>query len=130
MIGFPATPIPSWIITMRAWIATTLLFTAQLTLSNGFTSNSVNVRRTALHQTNSGVCEEEPQIGENLPPVLQQIADERAEFHVKLGKAKDTLQKDMQEILRRTPGKSIRSAVGYLFLKLASHTEIARTFRL
>jgi len=40
----------------------------------------------------------------DLPPVIQQIADERQEFNVNLGKAMDTLRKDMPEILRSSPG--------------------------
>ena len=39
-----------------------------------------------------------------LPPVLQHIADERREFQLNLGKAMDTLRRDMPDILRRTPG--------------------------
>ena len=41
----------------------------------------------------------------DLPTVIQQIADERQEFNMNLGKAMDTLRKDMPEILRKTPGK-------------------------
>jgi hypothetical protein len=40
-----------------------------------------------------------------LPPVLQQIADERREFQVNLGKAMDTLRRDMPEILKQAPSK-------------------------
>jgi hypothetical protein len=40
----------------------------------------------------------------NLPPVLQDIANDRMEFQRKLGKAMDTLRKDMQDILTKTPG--------------------------
>ena len=43
--------------------------------------------------------------GSNLPPVLQQITDERRNFQVNLGKAMDTLRKDMPYILKETPGK-------------------------
>jgi len=39
-----------------------------------------------------------------LPPVLQDIVDERAEFQRNLGKAMDTLRKDYPEILRKAPG--------------------------
>jgi hypothetical protein len=45
-----------------------------------------------------------PSIGTNLPPVIQQIANERAEFQINLGRAMDTLRKDMPYILSRTPG--------------------------
>ena len=40
----------------------------------------------------------------NLPPVLQDIANDRMEFQRKLGKAMDTLRRDMQDILTKTPG--------------------------
>lgn len=45
--------------------------------------------------------------GSNLPPVLQQITDERQNFHVNLGKAMDTLRKDMPYILKESPDYSI-----------------------
>jgi hypothetical protein len=41
-----------------------------------------------------------------LPPVIQSIADERREFQMNLGKAMDTLRKDMPEILKRAPGEN------------------------
>lgn len=40
----------------------------------------------------------------DLPPVIQQIADERQEYNMNLGKAMDTLRKDMPEILKSPPG--------------------------
>jgi hypothetical protein len=40
----------------------------------------------------------------DLPPVIQQIADERAEFQINLGRAMDTLRRDMPDILSKTPG--------------------------
>ena len=40
----------------------------------------------------------------DLPLVIQQIADERQEFNMNLGKAMDTLRTDMPEILRKAPG--------------------------
>jgi len=43
--------------------------------------------------------------GSDLPPVLQQITDERKNFQMNLGKAMDTLRKDMPYILKDTPGK-------------------------
>jgi hypothetical protein len=43
----------------------------------------------------------------DLPSVLQQITDERRNFQMNLGKAMDTLRKDMPYILKQTPGKSI-----------------------
>jgi hypothetical protein len=43
----------------------------------------------------------------DLPPVLQDIVDERAEFQRNLGKAMDTLRKDYPYILHRAPDYSI-----------------------
>eukprot|EP00538_Stauroneis_constricta_P002724 CAMPEP_0119547984 /NCGR_PEP_ID=MMETSP1352-20130426/2008_1 /TAXON_ID=265584 /ORGANISM="Stauroneis constricta, Strain CCMP1120" /LENGTH=261 /DNA_ID=CAMNT_0007593123 /DNA_START=96 /DNA_END=881 /DNA_ORIENTATION=+ len=42
-----------------------------------------------------------------MPPVIQSIADERREFQLNLGKAMDTIRKDMPEILRKQPDYSI-----------------------
>mmetsp|Transcript_39829 Transcript_39829/g.43135 ORF Transcript_39829/g.43135 Transcript_39829/m.43135 type:complete len:256 (-) Transcript_39829:2245-3012(-) len=44
---------------------------------------------------------------DNLPPVLQEITNERKNFHMNLGKAMDTLRKDMPYILKETPDYSI-----------------------
>lgn len=44
---------------------------------------------------------------DNLPPVLQEITNERKNFHMNLGKAMDTLRKDMPYILKETPGKCL-----------------------
>lgn len=40
----------------------------------------------------------------DLPSIIQQIADERQEFNMNLGKAMDTLRRDMPEILKSPPG--------------------------
>lgn len=40
-----------------------------------------------------------------LPPILQDIVDERNEFRLNLGHAMDVLKQDYPEILRRAPGK-------------------------
>mmetsp|Transcript_13848 Transcript_13848/g.38940 ORF Transcript_13848/g.38940 Transcript_13848/m.38940 type:complete len:256 (-) Transcript_13848:1554-2321(-) len=45
--------------------------------------------------------------GSDLPPVLQQITDERRNFQMNLGKAMDTLRKDMPYILKKTPDYDI-----------------------
>jgi hypothetical protein len=45
----------------------------------------------------------------DLPPVLQQITDERRNFQRNLGKAMDTLRKDMPYILKRQPGTNLPS---------------------
>lgn len=41
----------------------------------------------------------------SLSPVIQGIVNERQEYHIKLGRAMDTLKKDMQTILTEKPGK-------------------------
>jgi hypothetical protein len=51
----------------------------------------------------------------DLPPLIQQIADERREFQVNLGKAMDTIRKDMPEILKSAPGKTGRRKIPLLF---------------
>jgi hypothetical protein len=43
----------------------------------------------------------------NLPPILQDIADERREFEINLGRAMDTLRKDYPTMLRKTPAFDI-----------------------
>jgi len=43
----------------------------------------------------------------DLPPVLQDMVDERREFEMNLGKAMDTLRKDYPDMLRKTPDFSI-----------------------
>lgn len=55
-------------------------------------------------QVDNPVCDRTESKIRELPPVLQQIADERQEFQLNLGKAMDTLRKDMPEILKKAPG--------------------------
>ena len=43
----------------------------------------------------------------NLPPVIQDIVDERRIFQLNLGKAMDTLQKDLPDIIHKKPDYSI-----------------------
>lgn len=52
-----------------------------------------------------GVKDNENNLSTALPPVIQSIADERREFQMNLGKAMDTLRKDMPYILKQAPGK-------------------------
>jgi hypothetical protein len=44
-----------------------------------------------------------------LPPVLEYIANERAEFHLNLGRAMDVLRRDMPDILKRKPGMHLQN---------------------
>ena len=47
----------------------------------------------------------------SLPPFLQDMADERREFELNLGKAMDTLRKDYPNMLHKTPGKKGESLI-------------------
>jgi hypothetical protein len=51
----------------------------------------------------SSVDSSAPSLAE-LPPVIQQIADDRRVYQMQLGKAMDTLRRDMQDILTEKPG--------------------------
>lgn len=58
----------------------------------------------------AAAVEEPPAIKQDtseLPPVLQIIVDERAEFQMNLGKAMDTLRKDYPDILHKSPGTNL-----------------------
>ena len=61
------------------------------------------IREPLPAATEDSTCTKEETL-RDLPPVIQQIADERQEFQLNLGKAMDTLRKDMPEILKRAPG--------------------------
>lgn len=82
------------------------------TPSYGFTPSTVSRIRLDLEILREPLSSTEDSpvtIDENLmdlPPVIQQIADERREFQMNLGKAMDTLRKDMPYILKRSPGKT------------------------
>lgn len=83
------------------------------TPSCGFTPSTVSRIRLDLEILREPLSSTEDSpvtIDENLmdlPPVIQQIADERREFQMNLGKAMDTLRKDMPYILKRSPDYSI-----------------------
>jgi len=79
---------------------------------------SKNKEAAVIEKTECGVQEEDrvttdnevterEVTGDNLPPVMRHIADERAQFNMNLGKAMDTLRKDMPDILRKSPDFSI-----------------------
>jgi hypothetical protein len=87
----------------------------------------------ALPSTDESTCatSEENTIDEalsELPPVLQSIADERREFQMNLGKAMDTIRKDMPEILKRAPGKETHteSNAWFVLWKNTSHFQPPR----
>ncbi len=62
-----------------------------------------------LHSTLSATAdvEETTTTSSELPPVLQDIVDERREFEINLGRAMDTLRKDYPHLLYRAPEFSI-----------------------
>ena len=65
---------------------------------------NLEVVQASLPTTEDSTVTETHDAVRDLPPVIQQIADERREFQMNLGKAMDTLRKDMPEILKRAPG--------------------------
>ncbi len=71
----------------------------------------------------------------SLPPMLQNIADERREFEVNLGKAMDTLRKDYPNMHHKQPGKKredFKDSIPHYFRgfhrSLAHHTSISISF--
>ena len=52
--------------------------------------------------------EDSLEVALELPPVIQQIAEDRREYQMNLGKAMDTLRRDMPYILKKRPGTYIR----------------------
>jgi hypothetical protein len=68
-------------------------------------------KESILTESLSAELESPSSTGSNvvdLPPVLQQIADERREFQLNLGRAMDTLRSDMPDILTKKPGTYIQ----------------------
>mmetsp|Transcript_8937 Transcript_8937/g.14899 ORF Transcript_8937/g.14899 Transcript_8937/m.14899 type:complete len:233 (+) Transcript_8937:84-782(+) len=63
---------------------------------------SFSLRSSLMEETETRTFTES-----DLPPVLQDIVDERNEFRLNLGRAMDVLKKDYPEILRETPDFSI-----------------------
>ncbi len=66
-------------------------------IDGGFSAKSSLVEDSTQAESRAKLSE--------LPPVLQDIVDERNEFRLNLGHAMDVLKQDYPEILRRTPGK-------------------------
>jgi hypothetical protein len=63
-------------------------------------------RSDVVDDKHSNINKTPTQDSSSLPPVLQQITDERRNFQMNLGKAMDTLRKDYPYILKKTPGTS------------------------
>lgn len=87
---------------------TCCLTTSGFTPSSELLSTGLHVKITrgplpsAVESVDSSLKDDE--CLRDLPPVIKQIADERREFQINLGKAMDTLKKDMPYILLRSPG--------------------------
>lgn len=70
-------------------------------------------------ETKSSTSEDREAAVSSLPPVIQEIVDERNEFRINLGRAMDVLKKDYPEILRRSLGtcRTIYLFFRFSFLK-------------
>jgi hypothetical protein len=83
--------------------------TTFLQLVGAFQANNMNLGRiqTNLKSTvfDDAISAEETTGSRSLPPLLKNMADERREFEVNLGKAMDTLRKDYPSMLHKQPGK-------------------------
>jgi hypothetical protein len=111
--------------TMARRLLPVLLVTTCYLQANGFSPSGIVSERLDIKVISEAVptvedssCATEENLpGLSLPPVIQQIADERREFQMNLGKAMDTLRKDMPDILKRAPGKSI---LCFLFYRISA----------
>jgi hypothetical protein len=93
-----------------------LILVAGCIQTHSFAPNAVSqlqldselIKVSALPSTEeSTFCATSDETLGELPPVIQSIADERREFQMNLGRAMDTIRKDMPEILKTAPGKEI-----------------------
>lgn len=96
------------------------LFLACVAVSHAFSASSLRQKRhkdVAIvwraddsDTSTSTTVEEETSTAADEPkmsPVIQQIADERRQYQINLGKAMDVLRRDMQDILIKKPGMCI-----------------------
>lgn len=86
------------------------LFLASVVQGFGF-QVSTTMPKVQNHVLKSSVMEgrtSQSQETRDLPPLLQNMADERREFEINLGRAMDTLRKDYPDMLHQTPGKKDR----------------------
>lgn len=85
------------------------LFLASVVQGFGF-QVSTTMPKVQNHVLQSSVMEgrtSQSQETRDLPPLLQNMADERREFEINLGRAMDTLRKDYPDMLHQTPDFSI-----------------------
>jgi len=111
---------------MTAWLFTITLFIIHVhvqgfqTIDNTVIHGPLRHRRCyILKQLHASLSLNEPptilrggtladdKVTTELPPVLQDIVDERREFEMNLGKAMDTLRNDYPDILHQSPDFSI-----------------------
>jgi hypothetical protein len=79
--------------------------------TQAFSPSTICLNKVETESSSSSNIEDSSPVEEgnlrDLPPVMQQIADERKDFQVNLGKAMDTIRKDMPDILKIAPDFSI-----------------------
>ena len=115
------------LLVLSSFLSTACGFSARQTLQFRRTTSPISSHPLLLEEDSS--IESETTTGQpltqgngDLPTVIQQIADERQEFNMNLGKAMDTLRKDMPDILRSPPGKSESRKVYFCCYFLVSHS--------
>jgi hypothetical protein len=82
------------------------LLQASLVVAFSFQATNIEMNLSRRINTNlkSAVVDEDLATGtRSLPPLIQNMADERREFEVNLGKAMDTLRKDYPNMLHKQP---------------------------
>lgn len=112
------------------------LFTAIAAFFNvtgAFQVPNVSQRRLHSQALNSAVLEDlattEGSTGtSSLPPLLQNMADERREFEMNLGKAMDTLRKDYPTMLHKTPGTNKQQFVTLCMTSISCISRLTHAF--
>lgn len=67
-------------------------------------SEQAEASAIAPQQKSTESSKEDEKQSSHVPPVIQEIVDERRQYQMNLGKAMDVLRKDMQDILTKQPG--------------------------
>jgi hypothetical protein len=108
------------------------LLQASLVVAFSFQATNIEMNLSRRINTNlkSAVVDEDLATGtRSLPPLIQNMADERREFEVNLGKAMDTLRKDYPNMLHKQPGTLEQLEVVSRFLNhdsyISSHSHNA-----
>ncbi len=66
--------------------------------------NLGNVMASSILEDRTSSVENTSTATRDLPPLLQDMVDERREFEINLGRAMDTLRRDYPNMLHQTPG--------------------------